>query len=99
VVVSSFVHEALWECCGRDDEVGLAPVFADRPDEHVDLAVELDAVMVHPEDELCLRNGLVDRADEHDLEVNAWSVSTLSQARELAAAGVDGLITDRWDLL
>ncbi len=98
VLISSFVPEALWELRDRDDEVGLAPIFAERPDEHIELAVDLDAVMVHPEDELCLRNGLADRASQHDLEVNAWSVSTLSQARELAAAGVDGLITDRWDL-
>ena len=99
VVVSSFVPDALWELRDRDDDVGLATVFAERPDEHLDLAVELDAVMIHPEDELCLKNGLVDRAREHDLEVNAWSVSTLSQARTLADAGVDGLIADRWDLL
>ncbi|WP_331233087.1 glycerophosphodiester phosphodiesterase [Natronorarus salvus] len=99
VLVSSFVPEALWELRGHDDEVGLAPVFSERPEENTDLAVELDAVMVHPEFDLCLENGLVERAADHDLEVNAWSVSTLSEARTLAAAGVDGLITDRWDLL
>ncbi|WP_331232332.1 glycerophosphodiester phosphodiesterase [Natronorarus salvus] len=97
LVLSSFVPDALWEVRDRNDSVGLAPIFVDWPDEYLDLAIELDAIMVHPQYELCLKGDIVDRAAEHDLEVDAWCVSTLSQARALTAAGIDGVITDRWD--
>jgi len=38
--------------------------------------------------------GLIERAHAADRAVNVWTVTTWYEATQLAAAGVDGLISD-----
>ena len=43
--------------------------------------------------------GLIDAAHGRNLKIHAWTVNDEARMRELAAAGIDGIITDRPDVL
>jgi len=71
----------------------LAVLFADEPAATLTEARELGCVAVHPHVDLC-SPAFVERAHDAGFEVNAWTVGSGETARSLAAAGVDGLISD-----
>lgn len=77
-------------------EVGDAPrayIFHDAPDLLLDEASDLGCTAVHPHWHLCTESFLA-AARERGLGVNAWTVSSRAVAADLAAVGVDGVITD-----
>jgi glycerophosphoryl diester phosphodiesterase len=97
VVVSSFSPTALEEAivAGFDS---LGYLFVDEPDASLRVATELDCEYVHPEYRSCLETDVVDRAHDRGLGVTAWTVNDLATAEQLAAAGVDTVITDHQTL-
>lgn len=74
-------------------------VFWEHPGAGLDVARRHECDVVAVERGLCLEHDLVDRAHESGLEVWAWTVAEPAPADELRAAGVDGLIVDRLDVL
>ena len=110
VVVSSFDFDALGEM-RRVADYPLAPLVragALSSSESawkrgLDAAAWLDAAAIHPSYDLLLRapdaGARIAAAHEVGLSVNAWTVRTKRSVRDLAAAGVDGLIVDDWDVV
>ena len=98
-IVSSFSRTALREVRAASRSVPTAYLVDSLRDRPVSTAIELDCQYVHPRYSLCLYSPLVARARAVDLKVNAWTVTRTLAARRLATAGVDGVITDRTDLL
>ncbi len=68
------------------------------PDELVTLALDVDAVAVAPGRSLT-NDALVRAAHDAELAVLPWTVNDLDRLHELVDAGVDGVCTDRPDLV
>ena len=100
VLFSSFHPEALDTLRDRDPEAARALLVADGNAERaVDAATDLGCVALHPPIDLATEPGFVATAHEAGLAVNAWTAADRDDAGRLLAAGVDGVIADRWDLL
>ena len=112
VLYSAFHGPIPREIRAADPDAPLAVVFGERPNTALELAEEVDAVAVHPwkgliraadteaegSDQSTPDDDLVAAAHSRDLVVNAWSVAATSEVKRLQAAGVDGVIADRWDI-
>lgn len=72
--------------------VELAYVLGATPDDDLAVATDLDCAFVHPNAWLCLLTGVVARAHDAGLAVNAWTVDSRPGAWALSRRGVDGLI-------
>jgi glycerophosphoryl diester phosphodiesterase len=100
VLFSSFRPEALASLRDRDPATDRALLVADAaPERAVGRATELGCVAVHPPIDLATEPGFVETAHEAGLAVNGWTAADREDAERLVAAGVDGVIADRWDLL
>lgn len=96
---SSFLPEALETLRDRAPETDRALLVADGDAASaVDRSVALDCDAVHPAIDLAVEPGYVEAAHEAGLAVNAWTAVDREDAEKLLAAGVDGVIADRWDL-
>lgn len=97
VLISCFDHEVLREV-GRQWQ---GPIGALIGHLNVNLWAEMDLLNVrsiHPDLELC-RPALIEEAHRRGLLVFPWTARTEEHLRLLGAAGVDGVITDRPDLM
>ncbi|MEZ3164495.1 glycerophosphodiester phosphodiesterase [Halorubrum sp. RMP-47] len=100
VLFSSFHPEALATLRDRDPETARALLVADGDAERaVDAATGLGCVALHPPIDLATEPGFVATAHAAGLAVNAWTAVDRDDAERLLAAGVDGIVADRWDLL
>ena len=112
VLYSAFHGPIPREIRAADPDAPLAVVFGERPNTALELAEEVDAVAVHPwkglirgtdteaegGDQSTPDDDLVAAAHSRNLVVNAWSVAATPEVKRLQAAGVDGVIADRWDI-
>jgi len=96
VVVSSFDAAELMELQSTD--VPTAFLFAAAPSSALATALALDCDALHPHYRCCLHSDVVARAHDHDLTVNAWTLTDAETTDRVAATGVDGVITDFPDL-
>lgn len=99
VLFSSFLPDALATLRDREPAADRALLVADGGLEAlVAAATDLGCVAVHPPIDLATEPGFVDAAHEAGLAVNTWTAADREDVEELLAAGVDGVIADRWDL-
>ncbi|MFB6251796.1 MAG: glycerophosphodiester phosphodiesterase [Halobellus sp.] len=99
LLFSSFDADALRELRAAIPTASLGYLFFDEPGLAVSIATSLDCIAVHPSVNLVFSTDIVDAAHAAGLDVNVWTVDDTRIATDLIAAGVDGLIVDRWDLL
>ncbi|EMA63228.1 glycerophosphoryl diester phosphodiesterase [Halorubrum distributum JCM 13561] len=100
VQFSSFHAEALASLRDRDPGTARALLVADAaPERVVGTATDLGCVAVHPPIDVATESTVVATAQGAGLAVNAWTATDREDAERLLAAGVDGIIADRWDLL
>jgi Glycerophosphoryl diester phosphodiesterase len=93
VIISSFDPDALHDVHPEENtNVELAYVLGATPDDDLAVAMDLDCAFVHPNAWLCLLTGVVARAHDAGLAVNAWTVDSRPGAWALSRRGVDGLI-------
>lgn len=97
VLLSSFDADALAAVREHDSAVPLALICRSTRGA-VSTAADLECDAIHPRSDLVFRSRLVPRAHRRDISVNAWTIRTGLEARFLALAGVDGVITDRGDV-
>ena len=98
VLFSAFDPDHLDEARAVDPYVPRALLFETDPQRHLDEAMALDCIAVHPHYELCLPP-FVQRAHVRGFSVNAWTVRDAATASRLADADVDGVIADFPDVL
>ncbi|QAU12424.1 glycerophosphodiester phosphodiesterase [Halorubrum sp. BOL3-1] len=100
VLFSSFHPEALATLRDREPSTDRALLVADGGAERAaEAATDLGCVAVHPPIDLATEPGFVEAAREAGLAVNAWTAADREDVEALLAAGVDGIVADRWDLL
>ena len=105
VLCSSFCEGAL-AATREVSSYPIAPICWGAVEDGLAIAERHDAAAIHPPIELIegtpftdasvvgAEPGLVERAHAADRAVNVWTVTTWYEATQLAAAGVDGLISD-----
>jgi glycerophosphoryl diester phosphodiesterase len=97
VVVQSFDHRSLWAIHAENAAIRLAALSVRQSVDHADLAAR-GASIWSPNLDAVNRDS-VDQAQTAGLEVMPWTVNDPADMTRLIALGVDGLITDRPDLL
>lgn len=99
VLFSSFHPEALATLRERDPTTDRALLVADEGVERaVEAATDLGCAAVHPPIDIATESGFVETAHDAGLTVNAWTAADREDVERLLAAGVDGVVSDRWDL-
>lgn len=109
ILLSSFYEAAL--ATSRElSTYPVAPLFWESMDDGLEIARTYDASAIHPPISMIQGTPFFDASDLADIDlvslaheegrdVNVWTVDSESQAKHLAAAGVDGIIADYADLL
>ncbi len=101
VIVSSFNPISLIKMRWADPRVRLGLLYEVRLPPHLQYAwftSILNPEAIHPQSPL-VNEEVMQWARARGLEVNAWTVNVIDEARRLAALGVDALITDIPDVL
>ncbi|WP_435346868.1 glycerophosphodiester phosphodiesterase [Haloarchaeobius sp. HRN-SO-5] len=98
-MVSSFEADALVRAREAAPSVPTAYLAEGLRDRPVATARELDCDFVHPHYLLPFLSRLVPRAHDADIEVNVWTVRSPAIVRLLSLRGVDGVTSDRSDVL
>ncbi len=96
VIVQSFDHRSLWAIRSVNDSIRLAALSSNKID--LDEIAANGANIWSPKASI-LTTSLVDEAHALGLQVIPWTVNEPDDIRELIEMGVDGLISDRPDLL
>lgn len=96
VLLSSFFEGALAAARERLPDVDRALITAGDLDDGLTIAARQEATAIHPPADGIADVGasFVERAHDADLTVTVWTVETWRTCRDLAAAGVDGVIAD-----
>lgn len=97
VIVQSFDHRSLWAVHAENPDLTLAALSSRDPIDLEDVAAR-GASIWSPNRQVLDRDSL-ERAHDAGLEVIPWTVNDPAEMADLIALGVDGLITDRPDLL
>lgn len=93
VLVSSFDGSLIARLRQRAPHLATALVCRQHPFQHLRRAVRLGCAALHPH-QTTVSPRLVDQAHAAGLQVYAWPVDHLSQARRLARMGLDGVFTN-----
>jgi glycerophosphoryl diester phosphodiesterase len=93
VTVSSFDHPVLREVRSAAGDLETAVLFAARPVDPVRLARDAGAAVLHPQWAFVTAD-LVAGAHAAGLRVEAWTVDEPCWLRQLAAVGLDGVMTN-----
>ncbi len=96
-VAVSFYHNAIREL-RRLIDIDLGVIFSCRPVNPARLAQDAGATMLLPRHKYIDRE-LIREAHREGLRVVAWTVDSPARMRELMEAGVDGIASNRPDLL
>lgn len=91
--LSSFDPEALAPF--DDEEISTALLCAESFEESLSTARDLGCQYIHPQYTTIDRES-IQRAHQHGVSVNAWTVPTEPAVKRLASQGVDGVIVDSW---
>ena len=98
VIIQSFDHRSLWAIRSIDKDIRLsALIWPDHSAEPADLAAK-EANIWSPSAR-SVTPSLVDQVHEAGMTVIPWTVNEPEDMRRLIEMGVDGLISDRPDLL
>jgi glycerophosphoryl diester phosphodiesterase len=97
VVIQSFDHRSLWAIRNVDDSITLAALTTRRLPDLADLAAQGADIWSPNYQDLSIE--LVQEAHDLGLKVIPWTVNDVSTISQLITWGVDGIITDRPDII
>lgn len=98
VVVQSFDVESLKRMKAINPNIKTALLVEHLTDETIELAKQISASEVAPNHE-SVKSLLVRRAHEAGLKVTVWTVDDPAEIKRLQEAGVDGIITNRPEIV
>jgi glycerophosphoryl diester phosphodiesterase len=98
ILVSSFSPVSLKDFMDAGTDVKTAILVDGNPGGAEEFALQVGAAAVNPNHHFLDRDFL-DKCRKSGLEVNAWTVNDPDEMERMISMGVDGIITDRPDLL
>jgi glycerophosphoryl diester phosphodiesterase len=98
VIVTSFMTDAINKVKELDSRIQTGLIFSWKIRNVVKRAIDLKASCMVPQYELVTPE-IVDELHTHKVSVFPWTVDSRSEAEKLAKIGVDGIITDKPDLM
>jgi glycerophosphoryl diester phosphodiesterase len=98
VLFSSFNGTQLLEIKMKDEVPRIALLCKDKKTHMLAIARRLKAEAVHPNKKL-VKTGFIEEAHAIGLKVNVWVVNRASMMKKFLEQGVDGIITDKPDVL
>lgn len=98
VLFSSFYGPSLLKIKTKDKKARLACLSRDRNINIIRIAKNLKAEAIHPVNRITTKK-LIDNAKGEGLDVNVWTVNWPWRMRKLIEWGVDGIFTNKPDLL
>ena len=98
VLLTSFVHERLYEAGQLNPNLRLGALWADPPPDACEQAVDMGAEAIHIQ-HLKIDPQLVETAHAHGLKIRAWNPDTVEEIQHAIDLGVDAIGSNRPDLL
>ncbi|MEM2955683.1 MAG: glycerophosphodiester phosphodiesterase family protein, partial [Nitrososphaerales archaeon] len=98
VVITSFYHPILRKIKELNPTIKTGVIFKCHPVKPVDLALNANSDSLFPEHKY-LSEEMVKEAHENDLKIYPWTIDDPNRANQLIEMGVDGIVTNKPDLL
>jgi len=98
VVITSFYHPILKRIKKIDLIIKTGVIFKCHPVRSAELALNAHANSLFPEHKYISKE-MVKEAHKHDLEIYPWTIDDLDRANQLIEMGVDGIVTNKPDIL
>ncbi|MEM3382868.1 MAG: glycerophosphodiester phosphodiesterase family protein [Nitrososphaerales archaeon] len=98
VIVTSFNHHILKRIKNLNPTIKTGVIFKCHPIKSADLALNANAESLFPEYRY-LSKEMVNEAHKNNLRIFPWTIDDPSIANELIEIGVDGIVTNKPDLL
>jgi glycerophosphoryl diester phosphodiesterase len=98
VIVTSFMSDAIRKVKKMNDLIQTGQIFSWKIPDVAQKALELKTSCMVPQYAL-VTNEIVKELHAHHLSIFTWTVNSPSAAKRLLTIGVDGIITNRPDLL
>ena len=98
VVLTSFRHEAVRKAKALEHRIRTGVLFLCAPVDSTQLAINAHANNLHPNVDY-VDSAMIDAAHRCGLKVFVWNADTQEKAKEMLRYGVDGIGTNRLDLV
>jgi glycerophosphoryl diester phosphodiesterase len=98
VVITSFYHTALRKIKEKRKDIKCGVIFACQPINPENLAKDAKASILLPKLQY-VNAEMVRRAHKNNLSIIPWPVNNEEDAKKMIQVGVDGIVTDKPDLL
>lgn len=97
-IVTSFIHSAVKTVKEINPQIKTGVIFRSAPIKPSQLALDANANALFPYHKY-VTTRMIDDAHSNYLTVNVWTVDTREEIEHYAETGVDGVVTNRPDLL
>jgi len=98
VLLTSFVHDRLREVRRLNSRIRLAALWFKAPEDACERAIEMGAESLHIQHQN-INAALVQQVHSHGLKIRAWNPDTIEEMQRVIHLGVDGISSNRPDLL
>lgn len=98
VVITSFYHTSLRKIAGRRKDIKCGVIFSCQPVKPEKLAIDAKATILLPRSKY-VNAEMVNRAHENNLIIIPWPVNDRKEAKKMIDLDVDGIVTDKPDIL
>jgi glycerophosphoryl diester phosphodiesterase len=98
VLITSFYHPILKKVKELNSNIRTGAIVASRPIKTAQLAMDADSDALFPK-HVYVDSQMVEEAHRHDLAVYPWTVDDLNAIEPLIGMGVNGIVTNKPDVL
>jgi len=98
VVITSFYHPILRRIKELNQIIRTGVIFKCHPIKSADLALNARANSLFPEYKYVSKE-MIKEAHEYDLKIYPWTIDDRNRANQLIEMGVDGIVTNKPDIL
>lgn len=98
VLITSFYHPILKRVKELDPNIRTGVIVASRPIKPARLALDANSNALFPK-YIYVDLQMVEEAHRHDLAVYPWTIDALNEIKPLIKMGVDGIVTNKPDVL